>query len=133
MPPGLFVSIDCYSIRIIWYCRVKTSFLGGLVLWGVSGDYRAVALVAAWGFFLWASEYGDFRCRKTLPLTEVVARLRRLWVHCGERYGSFLFFKRLLSRTRVEMAESYLRVIRTTFSTWWVWGNMSTGCTSSTR
>ncbi len=21
----------------------------------------------------------------------------------------------------------------TTFSTWWVWGNMSTGCTASTR
>lgn len=32
-----------------------------------------------------------------------------------------------------DRAEAYLRVIRTTFSTWWVWGNMSTGCTSSTR
>lgn len=65
------------------------SFLGGFVLWRgwrlPSGGFGA-----AWGFFLWASEYGDFRYQKTLPLTAVVARLRRFRVHCGERYGSFL-------------------------------------------
>ena len=71
------------------------SFLGGLVVWGVGGDYRAVAFRVAWDFFLWTYKFGDFRCRNTLPLTEVMARLRRLCVHCGERYGSFLFFKNL--------------------------------------
>ena len=49
------------------------------------------------GFFLWASEYGDLRCRNTLPLTGVVGRLRRfLGFIDGERYGSFSFFKNLI-------------------------------------
>lgn len=54
---GAFL-FGCNSIRIIWYCRVKTHlFLGGLVVWGVCGDYRAVALwrlgLLFVGFWIW--------------------------------------------------------------------------------
>ena len=77
---GAFL-FGCNSIRIIWYCRVKTHlFLGGLVVWGVwrlpSGGF-----VAAWASFCGL-------LNMVICAVEIHFHLLGWWVVCVVFWGS---------------------------------------------
>lgn len=87
IPPGLFVLFVPIPFAYIGDRCGWASFLGGLVVW-CRWRLQSSGFL---GFFLWASDGDDVCCRNGLPLTGVVRRLRRFRVHCGVRYGAFLF------------------------------------------
>ena len=106
-----------YLIKIIEICiiqvfkilhKYKSVYLIPFALYGISVSkyiflwwLSVVAITERWlwsglDFFWCASEYGDFRCRKTLPLTAVVFICVVFGFIAARECVSFLFFKNLI-------------------------------------